>query len=60
MKAFLTVDEMAAVLKVPKSWLYARTRQKGKDIIPMIRIGKYVRFEADSVITWVRQYGGIL
>ena len=31
----LTVDEMAEDLKVPKSWLYSRTRETGSEAIPV-------------------------
>ena len=40
----LTVDELAEHLKVPKSWIYSRTREKGPDSIPRIQAGKYIRF----------------
>jgi len=41
-----TVEEAADTLKLPKSWLYERTR---KNAIPFRRIGKYVRFTAEDV-----------
>ena len=34
---FLTIDEMAETLKVPKSWLYSRTRETGQGTIPRIK-----------------------
>ena len=42
-----TVEEAAETLKLPKSWLYERTR---KNAIPFRRIGKYVRFTAEDII----------
>jgi excisionase family DNA binding protein len=45
----LTVDDVAALLKVPKSWVYERTRRRGKDRLPFLKLGKYVRFEAQAV-----------
>jgi excisionase family DNA binding protein len=45
----VTVNEMAKMLGVPKSWLYQRTRL-GAQGIPHIRFGKYVRFDPDVVI----------
>lgn len=45
------VREMARVLNVPVSWLYERTR---KGAIPAIRIGKYVRFNSEEVLTFFR------
>ena len=51
--SFLTLDEMAKTLKVPKSWLYSRTREKGSGTIPRIKVGKYIRFRLDDVINWI-------
>lgn len=50
----LTIKEMAARLKVPLSWLYSRTRIKGSDF-PVIRVGKYCRFEARAVMGWIEK-----
>ena len=53
----LTVDEMADRLKVKPSWLYFRTMQTGKDAIPRVRIGKYLRFNPGAVMEWIeKQY----
>jgi excisionase family DNA binding protein len=52
---FMTIDELAKVLKVPKSWLYSRTRQCGPGTIPRIKIGKYLRFEEEKVMRWLRE-----
>jgi excisionase family DNA binding protein len=41
-----TVEEAADTLKLPKSWLYERTR---KNAIPFRRMGKYVRFTAEDI-----------
>jgi excisionase family DNA binding protein len=49
------IDEMAKILKVPKSWLYSRTRQRGKGTIPHLRVGKYLRFQPKEVIAWAEQ-----
>ena len=51
---FLTVDELAEALKVPKSWLYSRTRETGSGAIPRIKVGKYIRFEKDKVMEWLK------
>jgi len=50
----LTINEMAGRLKVPMSWLYSRTRIKDGDF-PVIRVGKYCRFDADEVLDWVKK-----
>ena len=52
---FLTIDEMAETLKVPKSWLYSRTREKGSGTIPRIKVGKYIRFRLDDVMNWIEK-----
>jgi excisionase family DNA binding protein len=48
----LTVDDFAGLLRVSKSWVYEHTRSRAvapADRLPHIRIGKYVRFEAQAV-----------
>ncbi|MCK5507651.1 MAG: helix-turn-helix domain-containing protein [Desulfobacterales bacterium] len=52
-----TISEMASILRVPKSWLYAKTRQKGKNTIPCLRVGKYLRFRSDAVLAWIERDG---
>ena len=51
----VTVDELAAFLKVPKSWVYSKTRERGKNTIPTIRAGKYCRFNRDAVMSWLER-----
>jgi excisionase family DNA binding protein len=51
----MTMDEMAERLKVPKSWLYSRTRETGKDAIPRVMVGKYIRFIESDVLDWLRE-----
>jgi len=51
---FLTVHELARVLKVPASWVYSRTRETGPGSMPRVKIGKYVRFIKREVIDWAR------
>ena len=48
----LTVEDVAAILKVSKSWVYEHTRScvvPRTDRLPSIKLGKYVRFEARAV-----------
>lgn len=48
----LTVDEVAAVLKVSRSWVYEHTRARGiprSERLPHMKVGKYVRFDARAV-----------
>jgi excisionase family DNA binding protein len=51
----LTVDEIAAALRVSPSWVYERVRKRGRDKIPHLKIGKYLRFRLKEVRTWVDQ-----
>jgi excisionase family DNA binding protein len=50
----LNIHEMAAVLQVPRSWIYDKTRQKGENPIPVLRVGKYLRFKPEAVIEWLK------
>jgi excisionase family DNA binding protein len=48
----LTVDEVAALLKVSRSWVYEHTRSRGtprSERLPHMKIGKYVRFDPRAV-----------
>ena len=51
----LTVDELATELKVPRSWVYSRSRETGPTAIPRIKVGKYLRFNLDAVIAWLEE-----
>jgi excisionase family DNA binding protein len=48
-EALLTIQEVADFLKVPVSWVYARTRRRGIDRFPHLKVGKYVRFKRSEV-----------
>jgi excisionase family DNA binding protein len=50
---FLTVPELAKLLKVPISWVYQRSRERGEEAIPRIRCGRYVRFPKREVLEWL-------
>ncbi len=48
----LTVDDVAALLKVSRSWVYEHTRARGTpraERLPHVKLGKYVRFEASAI-----------
>ena len=51
----MDVAETARVLNVPVSWVYGRTRRRGKERIPHIKLGKYLRFENTQVREWVKE-----
>ena len=52
-KGLITVGELAKILNLPKSWIYQRTSM-GPEAIPHIKIGKYVRFDAQEVIEFFK------
>jgi excisionase family DNA binding protein len=51
----LTVDELAKKLKVKDSWVYGETRKTGAGSIPRLRVGKYLRFNLQEVLDWLKE-----
>jgi excisionase family DNA binding protein len=51
LNALLTAGEVAELLSVPKSWVYAEARA-GR--FPHIRIGRYRRFSLESIEEWTK------
>jgi excisionase family DNA binding protein len=49
----LTPDELAARLKVRKTWVYEKLRPGRKNPLPVFRIGKYLRFSWPAVSAWL-------
>lgn len=47
-----TADEMAAKLRVEKSWILTKARCGA---IPSIRVGKYIRFDESAVLDSLKQ-----
>ena len=43
-----TPDDVAEYLNVPVGWIYKRTRKNGPEMIPHIKLGKYLRFDPAS------------
>jgi len=54
----LTVQELAERLKTRASWVYSRTRERGPNSIPVVRVGKYLRFSLLEVLDWLRRVNG--
>jgi excisionase family DNA binding protein len=48
----LDADGAAELLNVPRSWVLAQARD---DAIPHVRLGHYVRFNADDLREWVEE-----
>jgi hypothetical protein len=46
---------LAEILGVPPSWIYAHSRLKGPDTIPCLRVGKYLKFEFEEVLDWLKK-----
>ncbi len=45
----LTVEEVAEMWQLPRSWIYERTRRRGLEQLPHFKLGKYLRFEEQAV-----------
>jgi excisionase family DNA binding protein len=54
-RSFLTVQEVAELLRVPATWVYARTRKRAANRIPGYRLGKYWRFQESEVLARVQR-----
>lgn len=46
----LTADEVADVLRVTTSWVYAETRAYR---LPHVRLGRYVRYRRSAITAWI-------
>jgi hypothetical protein len=42
--SLLTAEEAAAILRVPRSWVYSHL-----DLLPTVRLGRYVRFRRRGI-----------
>ena len=51
----MTVSETAAFLNVPDSWVYERTRRRGVERLPHIKLGKYLRFSMSEIRAWLQK-----
>jgi excisionase family DNA binding protein len=48
----LDADELAQLLRVPRSWVYSHLRE-----LPVIRLGRYVRFRRSEVERFLEERG---
>jgi len=53
----LTVEELAERLQVPRGWVYERTRRAERNGLPVIRVGKYCRFDFAAVLEYLKTNG---
>lgn len=51
----MTVSEIASLLKVPVSWVYERTRRRGIEQLPHVKLGKYLRFSLPEIKEWLNK-----
>lgn len=49
-RGLFTVEELAQVLAMPKSWVYMHA---AAGTIPHVKVGRYVRFRLDEVYAWL-------
>jgi excisionase family DNA binding protein len=49
----LTVQETAQFLKVSVSWIYEHVRPDAEDRLPVVKLGKYLRFDARDLRAYV-------
>jgi predicted DNA-binding transcriptional regulator AlpA len=54
----LTLSELAERLKVSERWVYEKSRRRCLNPLPVIRIGRYLRFDWLEVSAWLRQQSG--
>ncbi len=52
-EALVNITAMAELLNVKTSWIYAETRKR-ESTLPVIRVGKYLRFNPAEVIAWLK------
>lgn len=55
--SLLSVDDVATLLKVSRSWVYEHTRLRPRrDSLASVKIGKYVRFTASAVAEFIARH----
>lgn len=52
-RELLTVHEVAALLHVPVSWMYEHTRRGAPDALPVVKVGKYLRFRPSDLLDYI-------
>lgn len=56
-RKLLAAHELARVLNVPVSWVRVRSHPGASNRLPVVKVGKYVRFDLDEVLCWLRDRG---
>lgn len=55
-RRYLTIDEVAELMHVPKTFIYRRTCRGHDDPIPSYRFGGHLRFRPDEVEEWIASH----
>lgn len=55
----LTLREVSRRLKVSDRWVYEKTRRRTPDPLPVIRIGRYVRFHWPTIVRWLHAHSNV-
>ena len=57
-RRFWNVEELSNYLAVPAGWVYDRTQANGPEVIPHIKLGKYIRFDPESEVfrRWLEKH----
>ena len=53
----MSIDQLATYLNVPKSWIYSQTRMRKHNGFPVVKVGKYCRFDRKAVAEWLDEQG---
>jgi GrpB-like predicted nucleotidyltransferase (UPF0157 family) len=53
LEELLTVQETASFLKVTPSWVYEHVRPEAEDRLPVLKFGKYLRFDPRDLRRYV-------
>ena len=51
-EVLLTADEVAQILRVPRSWVYSHLGD-----LPVIRLGRYIRFKRSDIDEFLTKRG---
>jgi predicted DNA-binding transcriptional regulator AlpA len=52
----LTLEEVAQRLKTSNRWVYEKTRKRCPAPLPVMRIGRYLRFYWPTVAAWLLEH----
>ena len=49
----MTIEQVADLLKVPRTWIYARTCESSElEPLPFYRFGRLLRFKRSEILAW--------